>query len=47
MVYCPMSGRLRNRLVAAVGANEEDAAGALFEDEVQEGTVGMELGFLI
>ena len=47
MVYCPMSGRLRNRLVAAVGADEEDAARALLEYEVQEGAGSVELGFFI
>jgi hypothetical protein len=37
----------RIQSVAAVGADEEDAAGALLEYEIQEGAGGVELGFFI
>ena len=33
--------------VTTIGADEEDAASALLEYEIQEGAVGMELGFFI
>ena len=51
IAHLPLAGQFwegrRIQLVATKGADEEDAAGALLKYEIQEGAVGMKLGFVI